>query len=133
MAGKISCCCAYYQFFMNIAFWNIRGVLKKTVVPDIRDFGIQNHISIFMLCEIKSKTPPSQSIAQSCGFRHVDFVPTMGLPGGVWLLWKDCSQSPFNLVIIFKGSRFMACSISILNENISFVSIFVYAPPANAQ
>lgn len=43
---------------MNIGFWNIRGVLKKTAVPDIRDFGVQNHICIFMLCEVKSKAPP---------------------------------------------------------------------------
>ena len=93
-------------------------------------------IILVCLCYANSNLrphPPSQITANRCGFHHVNFVPTLGLAGGFWLLWKDCSQSPFNLVVIFKASRFMACSISLLNENLSFVIIFVYAPSHNAH
>lgn len=55
----------------------------------------------------------------------------MGLTGGIWLFWKDCNQSLFNLVVLNKASRSIACSVTLLNENLSFVIIFVYAPPKN--
>lgn len=114
---------------MIVGFWNIRGVLKKNSLVDIRDFCNSNFIKVFMICEVKSQAPPSLITANQCGFQYVDFVPTLGLAGGLWLFWKDCNQSPFNLVVIHKATRFIASNITLLNENISFIIIFIYAPP----
>ena len=33
--------------------------------------------------------------------------------------------------VIFKASRFMAVSISLLNSNFTFIAIFIYAPARN--
>lgn len=51
-------CFGYYSI-MIVGLWNVRGVLKKNSLPEIEDFCSSNHISVFMVCEIKSKGPPS--------------------------------------------------------------------------
>lgn len=48
---------------MIASFWNIRGALKKNACSNIKDFCASNQISIFMVCEVKSKAPPTQLMA----------------------------------------------------------------------
>lgn len=84
---------------MEIGFWNTQGVSKKNALIDIRDFCTSDFLKIVIICELKTKTPPSLIIANQYGFQHVDYVSTLGLACGLWLLGKDCNTYPFNLVV----------------------------------
>lgn len=45
------------------------------------------------------------------------------------MFWKENIVNPYNLNVIFKANRFIATKISLLNEDKSFIAIFIYAPP----
>lgn len=81
-----------------------------------------------MFCEVKTKSNPTPALISQCGFQFFDVIPTSGYSGGLWLMWKPCNINPFNLVILFKGSRFIACSVQILSLNFTYVLVFIYAP-----
>lgn len=76
-------------------------------------------------------SPSSLDCARKCGFQYLDYVSTNGFSGGIWLFWKDCSVNPFNLFVIYKSARFIACSINFLRVNVPFISIFIFAPGSN--
>lgn len=52
--------------------------------------------------------------------------------GGISLMWKDNTSNPYNLSVLYIFDRFMACNISNLSMNCSFVAIFLYTPPSHA-
>ena len=81
-----------------------------------------------MLCEVKTQSAPTQAIIGQCGFQFFDVIPTSGFSCGLWLMWKPCNTHPFNLVVLFKSSRFILCSVQLLSLNFSYVLIFIYAP-----
>lgn len=82
-----------------------------------------------VLCETKAKSPPTSSKVGSCGFSYFVEVPTLGLSGGLWILWKDCVTNPFKFTIIYKSNRSISCLISFNDYSLDFVVLFVYAPP----
>ncbi|XP_057248246.1 uncharacterized protein LOC130590222 [Beta vulgaris subsp. vulgaris] len=118
---------------MSIAFWNIRGASRKNALPEVKDFCRHSRISVMMLCEVKTQSPPSSSTAQQLGFHHFDFIPTQGFAGGIWLFWKDCNLNPFRLSVILKSSRFMVCNYHSLSHDFIFAIIFIYAPARQDQ
>lgn len=85
-----------------------------------------------VLCETKVHSSPFEGGLRHCDFTHCDFLLTFGLAGGLWCMWKDNASTPFILFIAYKSDRFMACNISMLAMNSSFVAIFIYAPPNHA-
>ena len=113
---------------MSIGFWNIRGGVRKNALEESRDFCVSNNINILTLCEVKSQIPPSQATASKAGFQYFDSIPTLGFGGGIWIFWKNCNKYPFSLSVIYKSLRFLACEISLLNLNIQYIAIFIYAP-----
>ena len=111
-----------------LAFWNIRGCRRKNALVEVKDFCDTSGVKICMICEVKSQIPPSLTCIRKCGFHYFDFIPTMGMSGGLWLMWKDCNQNPFILNVVFKSQRFIAVQIELLNLQFIFMAIFVCAP-----
>ena len=78
-----------------------------------------------MLCETKSILPSSPVCLSRTGFAHFECIPTQGLAGGIWLLWKDDVVCPFNLVTLVVFPRFIACKLTLLNSGLN-VYYFVH-------
>ena len=109
---------------MNISFWNIRGCRRHLAMEEVKDFSLSHQVQVMMLCETKYQVPPKEGCVRHCGFQHFDYLPSMGLAGVIWLLWKDNASNPFTLSVIHKSERFIACHISLLAMECSFVAIF---------
>ena len=112
---------------MTIACWNIRGTSRKNALPEVKDFYRSCHVSIMMLCEVKAQSPPSSCTAGQLSFQSLDFIPTQGFAGAIWLFWKPCNINPFSLNVIHKACRFIACYINLCLYDFSFIAIFIYA------
>lgn len=98
-------------------------------MEEVKDFCNYNNVHVMMLCETKSFSPPSEASVRFCGFHHHDFLPSIGLAGGMWLFWKDVASNPFIFNVDAKFDRFMVCNVSILSMNCTFKLVLIYAPP----
>lgn len=54
---------------MFVAYWNVRGCARKNALLEAMDFYNHNKVKIFMLCEVKSHSSPSQAMISKCGFQ----------------------------------------------------------------
>ena len=106
---------------MNLGFWNIRGCKRFLALEETKDFNRCNKVDVMVLCETKVQSTPFEGSVRHCRFTFCDYIPTIGMAGGICY--------PFVLKVIFKSSRFIACSIDALSMNCSFIIIFIYAPP----
>ncbi|XP_074290608.1 uncharacterized protein LOC141617322 [Silene latifolia] len=113
---------------MNIAFWNVRGTKRKNFAEELNFFSSSNGIKILAICDTKSTSKPEPFTTASFGFNNCDFVPSIGLSGGIWLFWKESISMTFSLKVLFRSIRFIACEICDLQNNLVFCLIFVYAP-----
>lgn len=118
---------------MTFGYWNVKGCGRKNVLAEIKDFCVVNKINVMVLSETKTQSPPTSSAVARCGFSDFDFIPTIGLSGGLWIMWKYCNVSPFSLVVSHKSSRFIACDIKYLLFDNSITDIFIYAPARDNQ
>lgn len=81
---------------MKVGFWNIRGCGRKNALAEIKDYCIVNKVFVMVVCETKCQSPPTICNISNCGFSQFDFIPTLGLSGGLWIMWKDSSSNPFS-------------------------------------
>lgn len=58
---------------------------KKIAFVNVKYFCHCMKVHIMWLCEVKYQSPP-MIIANQCGFNHFDYIPTIGLSEGIWLL-----------------------------------------------
>ena len=73
---------------MNIAFWNIRGVGKKNLWEELSFIRKNNSLNILALSETKCNKEPFAASIYKAGFDELTFIPSTGLRGGLWILWK---------------------------------------------
>ncbi|XP_074318874.1 uncharacterized protein LOC141655707 [Silene latifolia] len=118
---------------MNITFWNVRGTKRKNFAEELNFFSSSNGIKILAICDTKSSTKPDPYLITSYGFNNCDFIPSDGFSGGIWLFWKETVSMTFSLNVPFKSSRFIACEVCDLTNNVKFYLIFVYAPAQLAE
>lgn len=71
--------------------WNCRGALKPTFCNTIDDLVRLHTLAIMILIETKACGDRAKKIADKLPFDGAIFANTIGLSGGIWLLW-DSSQ-----------------------------------------
>lgn len=94
---------------MTLAFWNVRGCGRKDLSEEVKVFCNMFSICIMVLCESKSKKSPSLASIRACGV-----VPTIGMSGGMWIMWKEFISNPFVFTLLHKASRFVAYNLKLL-------------------
>ncbi|XP_074277363.1 uncharacterized protein LOC141601001 [Silene latifolia] len=124
---------SFNEFPMNIAFWNVRGTKRKNFAEELNFFCSSNGIKILAICDTKSIDKPEPFLIANFGFSECDFIPSVGLSGGIWLFWKQTIAMNFSIKTTFKSKRFIVCEVYDLTKNVSFCLIFVYAPPQPAD
>ena len=101
-------------------------VEEKMLLMRLGNFCKANVISIFMICEMQCKFPPLNLFAQQCGFLFLDHIPTIGLAGGLWIMWKTCNVNPFKLDVLYKSTRFISCHITLTKSLKEFIVVYIY-------
>lgn len=108
---------------MNIGLWNIRGVGKPNLQEELTYTQKFNSLNILALFETKCQKEPTIQQLKNAGFNSFTFVPSMGLRGGMWLLWNldsNCSDASVDCI----NNRWINCSIKI--DNTPYHLIFIY-------
>lgn len=111
---------------MKIAYWNVRGAMKKNLGENISSFSKLYDINIMAISETKSDNIHYNKTNQFFGFQNYDFTPCVGKSGGIWLLWNSTN---IKITILLKEVRFISVLVKDTSTNIEFCCIFTYAPP----
>lgn len=74
---------------MKIGSWNCRGIGRQSLWTDIEATCKINKIQVLTLVETKSVTGPTKNRWRKAGFDNCVFSPSIGLAGGLCLLWKS--------------------------------------------
>lgn len=81
---------------------------------------------ILFFMETKISTVNVKNIINKNGYPNSFTVPTGGLSGGLWLIWRDSAN--FDVDILF-SNRFIHALIKEKNKNRSEFSTFIYGCP----
>ena len=65
-------------FFMIFSLWNIRGMGRINLWPDIGVVCKIGNIQLMALVETKSANPPKEKLWKSAGFDNMIYCPSMG-------------------------------------------------------
>lgn len=96
---------------------------------EIKSFCKTEQIQIMAIIETKAEQCPKESTWRRVGFDHIFWAPSVGLAGGICVLWKAFQFYHISIEPIKIDKRFM--SFRYLNPKIKAccARIFVYAPP----
>lgn len=115
---------------MDLLIWNCRGALKPTFCNIITDL-VRNHSpAIMILIETKACGDRAKKIANKLPFDGAIFANTIGLSGGIWLLW-DSSQ----VVVVELSSTEQEIHVAVTpnHQDGSWLLSAVYTSPRFAK
>jgi len=99
------------------------GLIEKELSDKI------NNIQMLALVETKSITGPTKNTWRKAGFDNCLVVPSLGLAGGICLLWKNYQMIDDLCEIAHTSTRFIVVKYKNLSTNICMMLIFSYSPP----
>ncbi|KAK9984141.1 hypothetical protein SO802_033666 [Lithocarpus litseifolius] len=74
---------------MNLIIWNYRGTLNSTFCNNVIELTQFHNLAILILIETKASGDRAKRIADRLPFDGAIFTNTIGLSGGLWLLWDS--------------------------------------------
>ncbi|CAO2816302.1 unnamed protein product [Amaranthus hypochondriacus] len=109
---------------MIIASWNVRGMNSPIKIKEVRNFLVENNISVIGLMETKIKEPNAKKIQKKLGknwnwttnYNHHD----------KGRLWVGRRQDRCKMEICETHHQYIAIKITIFHMTESFHSVFVY-------
>lgn len=114
---------------MLILSWNCWGLGNHPTIRALKSFVRGTNPSILFLSETKmSETMSSQRVKQF-GFHNACIVSSVGISGGLWLLWKDDVE----LEIISQSRNLIHIQIIHQSFRTQWHLFCVYGPPVTSH
>lgn len=106
--------------------WNCRGVGCALTVRHLKDLVRSYKPNFLFLAKVKiDDKHRMQQLARFLGFSEFDFVPSIGLSGGLLLLWDHS----VTFTVIFKNAHCINCLVFDDFVQSHWQLTFVYGPP----
>ena len=114
---------------MKICLWNCRGLKKLNRWTEINALCKTEHFQMIALVEIKCPQLPAPDKWTKAGFDSHEFVPSIGMSGGLLIVWKNHQLVNESIKTFHKEDRFVAFKYTNLDNHKELVVIMAYAPP----
>ena len=83
---------------MNLIIWNCRGTFNPTFCNNVIELTRIYNPAILILTETKASGDTTKRIVARLPFDGAIFANTIGLSGGLWLLWDSFRVSVTKLL-----------------------------------
>ena len=111
---------------MNIVIWNCRGALKPSFQKHVRDLAAQHDPAIFVVMETHTGGDRAKEIIERLPFQGAIHTDTIGLIGGLWLLWDPDRVEITNLASTEQEIHVL---VKVRSSNLSWFFTAIYASP----
>ena len=81
--------CSDHSVIMNVLIWNCRGALKPNFQDHIRDLFHSHNPAILVVMETHIGGVRAREITNRLPFENAIHTDTIGLAGGLWMLWNS--------------------------------------------
>ena len=81
--------CSVFSVIMNVLIWNCRGALKPNFQDHIRDLCHSHNPAILVVMETHIGGMRAREISDRLPFENAIHTNTIGLAGGLWMLWNS--------------------------------------------
>ena len=117
-----------FPFPMNFLIWNCRGAQKPSFQNYIHELSRKYDPAIFAIMETKFGGNKAKEITAGLPFDGAIHTETIGLSGGLWLLWNDDKVSVEELA---KTEQEIHTEVKVCASNLSWIFSTIYASPKN--
>lgn len=118
--------CPFLFLLMNFLIWNCRGASKALFRKTIMDLVAWHSPIIMVITETKLCGARAKEIIETLPFDGAEVFDTIGLAGGIWLLWNT------NLVyvdILATTEQEVHAIIRVRSESLHWLISAIYASP----
>ena len=74
---------------MNVIIWNCRGALKRNFQNHVRELVHIHNPTILVVMETRIGGERARGITNRLPFENAIHTDTIGLVGGLWMLWNS--------------------------------------------
>ena len=116
----------FHSFSMNFLIWNCRGAQKPSFQNYIHDLTQKYDPAIFVIMETKLGGNRAKLVTDRLPFDGAIHTETVGLSGGLWLLWNADKVSVEELA---KTEQEIHVEVKVRASNLSWIFSSIYASP----
>ena len=114
------------SFSMNYLIWNCRGAQKPSFHNYIHDLTQKYDPAIFVIMETKLGGNRAKLVTDRLPFDGAIHTDTIGLSGGLWLLWNTDKVAVEELA---KTEQEIHVEVKVRASNLSWIFSAIYASP----
>ncbi|XP_023881794.1 uncharacterized protein LOC111994169 [Quercus suber] len=115
---------------MNILIWNSRGALKPSFQSYIHDLTRRYDPAVLVVMETKLGGRRAKEVTDRLPFGGAIHTDTIGLSGGLWLLWND---DIVEVEALAKTEQEIHVEVKVRASNLSWVLSAIYASPRTEE
>ena len=117
-------------FTMNILIWNNRGALKPSFQTYVHELARRHDPAILVVMETKLGGNKAKEVIDRLPFDGVIHTETIGLIGGLWLLWNE---DQVEIQELAKTEQEIHVEVKVCASNLSWIFSAIYASPRNVE
>ncbi|WVZ80053.1 hypothetical protein U9M48_027564 [Paspalum notatum var. saurae] len=117
---------------MRLLAWNCRGSgggLCSPTMNHLVRICVSTKAKLIFISETRKQKVNSKNLKSKLCFDHAHIVPSIGLSGGLWLLWKD----EFDLKVIISSPNYILDKSVHQPSATSFTLVCIYGDPHHSR
>ena len=118
----------FYPSPMNLLIWNCRGAQKPSFQNYIHELTQKHDLAIFAIMETKLGGNRAKEATDRLPFDEAIHTETIGLLGGLWLLWNTDKVLVEELA---KTKQEIHVEVKVRASKFSWIFFAIYASPRN--
>ncbi|XP_050259987.1 uncharacterized protein LOC126705076 [Quercus robur] len=115
---------------MNFIIWNNRGVLKPYFQDHIRNLVQEHNPAILVVMETKLGGDRAKAITDRLPFDGAIHTNTIGLSGGLWLLWN---ADLVEVELLAKTEQEIHVEVKVRASRLTWLFTAIYASPRSEE
>ncbi|KAK9986442.1 hypothetical protein SO802_031393 [Lithocarpus litseifolius] len=115
---------------MNIVIWNSRGVLKPSFQAHVRELAQNHNPALLVITKTRLGGDRAKVITDRLPFEGAIQSETIGLFGGIWLLWNS---NMVEVVQLASTEQETHVEVKVLSSSLSWIFSAIYASPRSEE
>ncbi|KAL0017305.1 hypothetical protein SO802_004374 [Lithocarpus litseifolius] len=115
---------------MNVIIWNCRGALKPNFQNHVKELVRIHNPTILVLMETRIGGERARGITDRLPFENAIHTDTIGLAGGLWMLWN---LERVDVTPLSSTEQEIHAVVKVPNSDYNWLFFAIYASPGSAK
>lgn len=108
---------------MRIISWNARGSQRPNLKSDVQYLVSMYNPHMLIILDTRAKSESATTIIQNLPFKNYIVAPSMGMSGGIWILW-NMTHCRVNLCGMQPRAVHVELDVPSINDNFYLSAIY---------